>query len=166
MQENSQTLPFYWYVAVDDTTQGRGGQEAAPMYKLKGQSLNICMAGSTQPQPFFVAGCLFTNFGMWVVSSKTLRFKRYRGRDLSRPQNFQDVKTETQQDSRIWRMSRPKHIETKKFTGCWDQDSLRLKNLEDVKTETDRHSPKGVKTETKSLATHWEEYFILKKEYD
>ena len=91
------------------------------------------------------------------VSSETLRFERYRDRDLSRPQNFQVVETETQRDSRIWRMSRPRLIETKKFGGCQDRDSSRLKNLEDIETETHRDSPKGVETETetKSLATHW-----------
>ena len=91
------------------------------------------------------------------VSSETLRFDRYRDRDLSRLQNFQDVETETQRDSRIWRMSRPRLIETKKFRGCRDRDSSRLKNLEDVETETDRDLPKGVETETEteSLATHW-----------
>ena len=33
-----------------------------------------------------------------TVSSETLRFKRYQDRDILRPQNFQDVRTETQGD--------------------------------------------------------------------
>ena len=45
-------------------------------------------------------------------------------------------------------------IETKKFGGCRDQDSLRLKNLEDVEIETHGDSSKGVETQTESLATH------------
>ena len=115
------------------------------------------MAGFPQPQHFIAAGCLFIQFWwpLYSVSSETLRFDRYRDRDLSRLQNFKDVETETQRDSRIWRMSRPRLIETKNFRGCRDRDSSRLKNLEDVETETDRDSPKGVETETESLATHW-----------
>ena len=116
------------------------------------------MAGFPQPQHFIAAGCLFIQFWwpLYSVSSETLRFDRYRDRDLSRLQNFKDVETETQRDSRIWRMSRPRLIETKNFRGCRDRDSSRLKNLEDVETETDRDSPKGVETETEteSLATH------------
>ena len=116
------------------------------------------MAGFPQSQHFIAAGCLFIQFWwpLYSVSSETLRFDRYRDRDLSRLQNFKDVETETQRDSRIWRMSRPRLIETKNFRGCRDRDSSRLKNLEDVETETDRDSPKGVETETEteSLATH------------
>ena len=114
------------------------------------------MAGFPQPQHFIAAGCLFIQFWwpLYSVSSETLRFDRYRDRDLSRLQNFKDVETETQRDSRIWRMSRPRLIETKNFRGCRDRDSSRLKNLEDVETETDRDSPKGVETETESLAIH------------
>ena len=114
------------------------------------------MAGFPQPQHFIAAGCLFIQFWwpLYSVSSETLRFDRYRDRDLSRLQNFKDVETETQRDSRIWRMSRPRLIETKNFRGCRDRDSSRLKNLEDVETETDRDLPKGVETETESLATH------------
>ena len=114
------------------------------------------MAGFPQPQHFIAAGCLFIQFWwpLYSVSSETLRFDKYRDRDLSRLQNFKDVETETQRDSRIWRMSRPRLIETKNFRGCRDRDSSRLKNLEDVETETDRDSPKGFETETESLATH------------
>ena len=134
---------------------GWGCQEAATMFKLKGQSLNIY--GRFSPATTFHC-CRMSFYPILVasvpVSSETLRFDRYRDRDLSRLQNFQDVETETQRDSRIWRMSRPRLIETKKFRGCRDRDSSRLKNLEDVETETDRDSPKGVETETESLATH------------
>ena len=125
------------------------------------------MAGFPQPQHFIAAGCLFIQFWwpLYSVSSETLRFDRYRDRDLSRLQNFKDVETETQRDSRIWRMSRPRLIETKNFRGCRDRDSSRLKNLEDVETETDRDSPKGVETETESLATHCTIYGIMYTSY-
>ena len=70
------------------------------------------------------------------MSSETIIFERCRDRDLSTLKNFKDVETETQRDFKIWRMSRPRLIETKKFGGCRDRDSSRLKNLEDVETET------------------------------
>ena len=67
---------------------------------------------------------------------------------------MKDVETETYRDSRIWRISRPRLIETLKIGGCRDRDSSRLNKFEDVETETDRDSSKGVETETESLATH------------
>ena len=45
-----------------------------------------------------------------------------------------DVKTETHRDWDICWMSRLRLIETEKFLGCRDRDSLRLGNLMDVET--------------------------------
>ena len=75
-----------------------------------------------------------------------------RGKDSMRLGNLLDAETETHRDWKIcwilktethrdWKiswMSRPRLIETEKFVGCRDRDSLRLGNLADVETETHR----------------------------
>ena len=61
-----------------------------------------------------------------------------------------DVETETHRDWDIYWMSRPRLLETKKFLGCRDRDSLRLGNLMDVETETRRDWAKDVYMETPS----------------
>ena len=61
-----------------------------------------------------------------------------------------DVKTETHQDQEIWWMLRPRLIETGKFGGCRDRDSLRPGKSMGVETETNRDWAKDVETETLS----------------
>ena len=46
------------------------------------------------------------------VETETMKFGGCRDRDSSRLRNFEDVKTETHRDSKIWRMSRPRPTET------------------------------------------------------
>ena len=53
-------------------------------------------------------------------------------------------------DKEMSGMSRPRLIETEKFLGCRDRDSLRPGNLMDVETETSRDWAKDVDTETPS----------------
>ena len=49
-----------------------------------------------------------------------------RHREGYRDSNFQSLQTETHQDQRISKLSRPRLVETGYFSGCRDQDSLRL----------------------------------------
>ena len=58
------------------------------------------------------------------------------------------VETETFRDSTFPKLSRPRPVETWRFSSCWDRDSLRLENLGVVETETDRDWTKVVETET------------------
>ena len=63
-----------------------------------------------------------------------------------RLQNIVDVETETHRDFEILRMSRPKLIETLKFSGCRDRYPS---DLVDIETETSRDLQKVVETESR-----------------
>ena len=73
---------------------------------------------------------------------------------VARLKYFKDVETETYRDFRIFRMSRPRLIETLKFGGCRDRDSSRLRNLEDVETETHRDSKNLRMSRPRPIETH------------
>ena len=77
----------------------------------------------------------------WLIVSSLVRFIMFGFSLLNNSSGlwyFVDVETETYRDWEIYRMSRPRLIETERFLGCRDRDSLRLRNFLDVETETHR----------------------------